>query len=352
MTDMTFFVPRELHLPLAALGSAPWYHCAPPTRVGDRMRASFRLDRRAIADRGGPVIERIIDAIKDSGGFQDSVDILELGALSRCLAGGPKLLTLDADICEALRDIEVRVSLDDYRQPYDNMIVKLDAGWAERVAAQAPGAAALPVLLLDHDRHNGILTTMAVPAHGRRVGGDSVTLCVMAEAGHVIEDTIDRPTIVDGPDDRYGGASRTFERIAINAAMLATYAGVKGAGWLDPQGHARHERLARRGARGRKLLVGDVAKMVFDQQVKLDFVVRVRDRPDRGDGTHRSPYPHNRKRHWCMQPHGPGHKLRKLILRRGSFVRLDAFVKAGHDPSELHTSYASTPATDDPSPGA
>lgn len=341
---MTFYLPREYHSEFARVGAVRWHRRIPtdparpaPTLPDGRATDPHDIDWALLRSLDAPNFIRSLrvksDADKDNP--ISGVGMLELGIVARCLAVGPKLLQPSVAVCRALAGIKVRLPVTDYAQPYPSILVRLPQEWVDEVAARHPGSPPLPIILVEHDDVDPRVTLLVSPATGVK---GSVLFNIFDRPGITIED------ILRGPEMRMAAprflAAEVHHRVALNLCLMATYSGVKSAGWLDPKRHAKHEKLARRGdARGRNLLAGDVERIELDQRVELDLGIRFADRPPPQGGTHAAPHPHHRRGHVRWQRVGPGRAGLKLIKIKRTFVRRAAAGAAGVDPRDIGTTY-------------
>ena len=334
MFDMSFFCPRAWHEPLRRLGGVRWYNASGRIGVGERM--TLQVDYAVAQQAGGPkFVAMLRDLIASSERVrkgQGAIALFDAAAMARCLHIGPKLLTLDEPTCRALADTAIPIEVADYAMPYDAMIVRFPAAWCHEIAAQH-NAPISNTLLLWHERELQLIVADVCNVNGAMAGS------LMFNHNHIPGATIESrlPRMI-GDDATYRAAA-VLERVALNVGMLASLAGVKSAGWLDPAAHAKHEKAARKhDERGVRLLAGDVERIVFAQDIHLVLGVDVQDRTPWQGGTHASPHPHWRRRHWRMQPVGPGLARRKRILVKDTFVRARA-LPDGTTPADIQVDY-------------
>jgi hypothetical protein len=326
MFDMTFFTPRRLHAGLTLLGKdMSWVRL----EQGSMFVDTAKMGR---IEGGDGVVTRLMVESKIKGEENARAFTYSIIAIARCLALGPKLLTLDAETCRALMHLKIDVTLADFAMPYEAMIVQFPAEWVREVYAATGTPPSFPpytAMIISHSSEDRrIISVLAAP------GQDVVALNISPTAYDTIEERL--RFVEDSPGEI--PALVSYERIAYNVALMACYAGVKSTGWIDPAQHAKHLKLARKDDRGRRLLAGDVERVAFEQDVHLLLGITYADRAADAGGTHVAPHPHWRKQHWYMQAYGPDYSLRRLRLRRRTFVRAHA-LPPGVAPEDIQTDY-------------
>lgn len=243
-------------------------------------------------------------------------DAFSMWGYSLWLLDGPKVFRPTTQQCQALEQIEVRLELGEYAQPYPALLVDLPSGYGpfESVLCFRPDHILIYVLN-SKDHLSDITTSIAVD-------------------GRPIEtslQTYDDDCAADAPH-----AARAL-RVACNACLaLANYGCT--ADYLYPKEVASDARLAteagERGARARGRLATAPYLVRLAQDVVLHHTERAERRP--GEPTGAEMPAHWRRGHWAMQAHGPQHSLRKRILRPPVFVRADRFLG---DRADTSTTY-------------
>lgn len=230
-------------------------------------------------------------------------DAFNMWACSVWLGQGPKLFKPSQEVQAALANVEVRLHLNDYRQPFPALMVAVDFPPFNAV-------------LCHHSEH--LLSACLFTADHE---GDITTTIARKQADTVIEHSIVR---FDEECRRDAKVASQALRVAINSCLALTHYGCH-LNYLFPREVESDRWLAReqteRGERARQRLATAVQVASFAQEVRL-YQTTAKERGN-GDGTERAT--HWRRGHWAMQPHGPQNSLRKLIFRAPVLVRADLF---------------------------
>lgn len=240
--------------------------------------------------------------------WSSGADGFGLWALSLWIADGPKIFRPSQTQCDALEQVEIRLELSDYSQPYPELLIDLP-----------------------EDHYDPFLNIICHHS-------EDILTCVLHSKGHLndITTTIaidNRPIEVslhryDSSIDHLIAVAGKVLRVAINSCLaLANYGCHKEL--LYPKEIERDRQLTNeqteRGQRARQRLKTAINLVSFNQEVKLH----------KTEGTKQSSVEtgkeiscHWRRGHWCMQPYGPKALLRKRILRPPVLIRADKFM--GH----------------------
>lgn len=241
--------------------------------------------------------------------WYSGADAFGLLALSRWLIDGPKVFYPTLEQCEALENVEVRLTLEEYSQPYPAIAIVLPKG------KYGP----FDCVLCYKDERGILICTLN--SGGAHTSDITTTVNQTSDFIELSLQKFDVDCQVDAPT-----ASRAL-RVACNACLALSHY-ENHMSFLFPKEIERDRRLAQenseRGKKARERLHLAVRVISFDQEVKLH---RVQNNGHTGEstGTGNSKPPHWRKGHWAMQAHGPGMSLRKRILRPPVLVRADLF---------------------------
>lgn len=255
-----------------------------------------------------------------------SADLLGMWALSNWIGEGPKVFRPTPMQCQALENVEVRLSLEEYAQPYKAICVELP------IEIYHPFNC---VVCMYNPRMS--VFNIVGPCHHY----DTVT--TISTFSSTMEESIVK--FDKSCEDSAEMGSRCL-RVAINSCLALVNYGhhMK---LLFPHEEARDRRLAEensdRGKKAKDRLSTHLSLVSFNQEIKLHNTEgRTYERSDDVEPTGRemlSHYPcremptHWRKGCWCMQPYGPSQSLRKRILRKPCFVRADKFLGDKSDTS-------------------
>lgn len=252
-------------------------------------------------------------------------DAFAMHAGSTWLINGPKVFRPAPEQCAALEQIEVRLTLEEYAQPYPALLVALPRGQYgpfNSVLCHRHPRPYLIMTLNSDDHTNDICTTVA------RTDGNQIEVSIqrfdadLAELSQV--------------------AARVL-RVACNSCLALAHYG-NHLGYLFPKEVENDRRLAReqteRGERARRRLALAVQQVTFSQEITLHRTERRAWDGEPGcSGAQKST--HWRRGHWHTVPHGPGRSLRKKVLYPPVLVRADLFTG---DLADTLTSYQTSKA--------
>lgn len=238
--------------------------------------------------------------------WHSGVDSFSLWATSLYYADGPKVYKPSQETCDALAEIEVKLSLSDYAQPYPVVLVVL------------PQKIGPFKSVLCHKSERVLICVMATDGNT-----DDVTASISID-GRPMEASIEQ--FDEGCREHSKLATRVL-RIAINACLALANYGCR-TEWLRPKERESDERLAReqseRGKRAQERLAASPSLLTFSQEVRLHRTDH-RERSE-SEPTGREMPPHWRRGHWAMQACGPNRSERRRVLRPPVFVRFDKFM--------------------------
>jgi hypothetical protein len=222
---------------------------------------------------------------------------------------GPKVVQVSQRMQELLGQVEVRLELKDYEQPFPAVLVELDV---------PPFTSCLCY------RHSSDVLILNLFSVGN---ADNICCVVRQLPGRMLEESLN---ILDADCVPLLHASLPTQRIAVNAMLCMVDAGFRRQFAL-PLEVERDQRLAARGN-------SDAAKRVHVELLSFEQETRLRDavRGEPCNPTGAEVSPHWRSAHWRMQPHGPKNSLRKRILVPRVMVRRDLFVGDDADTSACY----------------
>jgi hypothetical protein len=237
--------------------------------------------------------------------WQSGADAFSMWANSIWLVDGPKVFRPTPAQCRALEQIEVRLELSEYSQPYPALLVDLPTGYEPYTSILCFKTDNLLVCVSQEPTHlHDIVTTVAVD-------------------GRPLEVSLQRYD--DDCKENAKEAGRAL-RVALNSCLALSNYGCH-ADYLYPKDVETDERLAEenteRGERARKRLEVTPSLVRFDREVVLH---RPRPAHEQGEPTGREREFGWVRGHWKMQAHGPSNTLRKRILIKPYMIRADKLI--------------------------
>ncbi len=261
-----------------------------------------------------------------SSAWVSGADAFNMLALSIWLHDGPKLFRPSLEQCQALEQVEVSLTLGDYRQPYPALLIDFPTvnQQGRRVSIYDPFTS-----VLCHHNEAGMLTC-GLFSPGNR---EDITTTIKVDS-RPIEMSIQ---IYDEDCQQHAQTAGKAVRTAINACLCLVNYGCL-LNHLLPKEVKVDEVMARensdRGARAKERLATAMKVLTFDQEIQLHHTERKCSEP--GEPTGRQMPPHWRRGHWRHTPCGTRRQERRLTFIRPVLVRGDLF---GGDLSGTSTTY-------------
>ena len=239
--------------------------------------------------------------------------------ISKCLAGGPKLLRPTVEQCEALKRVDINIAFKDYQQPFPTFMVEFPEEF-RRDLSEAYDSECPFAVVTHHKAH----TIMTVALRRNQVNVSRV----MSNRWTTIEEGL-RNTIIDDDDEEEADKvdeAQVVQRIAINFGLLMMFYGVKETGYANPE-HDNLVRLAKKknkdkAARAQRLLAGEIRCIAFAQDV-VAHKTRQSDEYVPGSGTK---CVHWRRGHFRNQPHGAGRTKKRIVFIKPILINSNQFV--------------------------
>lgn len=290
------------------------YDIVPPMLAKELLRLA-RIERSWLEIKHLPD-EHYAAAIKDAVGltwirklWKTGADAFGMQASSTWLFDGPKSFRPTVEQCAALEQIEVRLELHEYAQPYPALLIELPQNY------YAPFES-----VLCYRSDDGQMVSLC--SHTSTRADDIVT--TIRTDGRPMEISLQRYDL--NIDDDLSRVCGRVLRVAVNACLALTNYGcqveaLRGSEVDRDRKWAKEQ--SERGERARERLATAVRVVGFTQEVKLHT-----DEGGRGPSeyTGREVTPHWRRGHWRMQRHGPHNSLIKRVLIKPVLVRADLFV--------------------------
>ncbi len=320
--DMTAFLPRELHKPLAWLGNLRPDWIIPHWNAEWNCLFSIEVPPWT-ASSGLTLAEH--QAILQIGNLcsMDLISLYWFHALARSLAEGPKIFEPTLKQCRMMGDTEVKIPSVDpecpdgaYAQPYDAMLFKFPREYVAELG-QKYGYDKFPqYAICYHDPDHKYIVC------GGNYGEDLICSFVPPDPTKTIEEVMCHPlptshaAVLSEPERK---VSQHLQRLCINACLLLMeYKTVKRP--LDPKAWEKNRKG--KDERNKLLALGNLEKIDFAQEfiVPDDDILPDAGHRVGGEHGHNSPTPHWRKRHWRPVAHGVGRLLRRRTLIHRVYV--------------------------------
>lgn len=263
---------------------------------------------------------------------------LDLFSLIRLVGDGPKVFRPTAAECFALEEVQVRIPVSAYAQPFPTFCVEFPEEY--RLARRTEGIGVFggtesysPVAqVLTHLPEIGVITGATITD-----SADGAVLCGMigSPGAETIEADVMR-RLGDNHSAAINDDELTTERravrVALNACLLLMDRGFRKLPHSDEA--ERLSKQLRAKATARPGVLDDIRRRrraiptayVIEQNVDVRRIIRG-DVPDSvaEDATKRRVRPHWRSAHWRMQRHGAGLALSKRVLIPHVMVNADHF---------------------------
>lgn len=313
---MRTLLPRDFIAPLKALGKHDWLTWQSRTTGPPSSGVTFQIP-------DDPSLEEHEDFIfKLQFGLRgDGPNALRMFAISKTLASGPKLLRPTTQQCEALRHVDVNVSLSEYQQPFPAFLVEIPNEFRRRLteefAWQCP-----PFVLNYFDEKTRYLLSYCEHGISQPTTGNIIS---PRKQFQTIEQALRFRRDDNGPDLQQGGV---LQRIACNFGLMLTRFGVREAGPPDPKSHARNKRQLRspnfrKARRAQAFTDASFNQIEFEQDVVFCSDDRSSNGPSNPSG--RQNRTHWRRGHFRRQRCGAGLEQTKLVFIRPCLINPEHF---------------------------
>ncbi len=238
--------------------------------------------------------------------------------ISKCLAGGPKLLRPTVEQCEALKRVDIIIAFKDYQQPFPTFMVEFPEEFRQDLSEAYDSEC--PFAVVTHHNAQAIMTVALRRNH------DNVTR-VMSNRWATIEEGLST-RVIDDEDEQADAVdqAQVVQRVAINFGLLMMYYGVREGSYANPD-HDNLVRLARKknkdkAARAQRLLAGEIRCIAFTQDVVAHRTRQCHDYV-RGSGTK---CVHWRRGHFRNQPYGAGRTKKRIVFIKPILINSNQFV--------------------------
>lgn len=206
---------------------------------------------------------------------------------------GPKILELDNVDFEQLEQTTLNLTIKEYAQPFESMVVLIPKEYGEKKLIPAPwrGTDTYPLFCIVH-WHKKL---QAISISTCMKTNDFYSVCLSGKCSSIeeeIEEFKERNLSVADTE-----ISINVTKAVLNACLYATF-GLKN---LGPENPSHYSRLQRR--KNEKELRSHPFVYTFEQRLSLTLTLR-KNRSEDSDG--REVAPHWRKGHWRHQRYGVG----------------------------------------------
>lgn len=234
----------------------------------------------------------------------NAADLFTFQSYSRYIGDGPKVFIPTAEQAEALQQVEVKLTVAEFRSPYPCIFVAVkDDYFRGSLVYCRPGELINCVLIPKNPDTPGITTTI-------RQTTDPIECSILAYD----EDCKDQAMI-----------AHRIDRIALNSCLMLTMHPTY-TKYLNPAEVADDTRLAKRpgeaGEKAKARLSLALVKVSFTQDIKIG---RKSKEVEEAEATGRKISCHWRRGHFAMLACGVGRTERRLTFRRPCLVAKDRF---------------------------
>ncbi len=262
--DFTLFANRDIIPALAWLGRREWleFGCG----SFEQRTIWTRTKELVISDeersKYSPEHWKHVHEIVQSCSKDVVASFLSL-ALSKSIAGGPKVFQPTPEDCEALENTECSMSFEEYKQPYPVVIIEFPKVYRQKLARIWKVAYGPSHVIVHHDKDfitvNAFFDRKNVISH----------ITPSRPEYKTIEDAI--ALNKDKNEEADVNAAELAQRLAINFCMVMVLLGVRQVGPLDKESFEKAKKLARspdekKAALGKKLVSSAMYKLQFIQQ--------------------------------------------------------------------------------------
>lgn len=298
-----------------------------------------------------PALRPFIEGIWQDRGISG---IEECHCCAHFMAEGPKIFRPTVEQCAVLQQVQPRLTVGEYRQPYPTMAVELPdryRHWLQTRLTEQSSAGPLTQLaepvavILHHEPEIPALYSSVAWSSGfsmvRTMHHFSgfATIAAIFEANEPIN-----PGSLPVEEQEAAITLRVL-RVAINCLLLLTQYGCRAVGPDNPSHRARLARYLEK-AQKRRDGIDEAERNLRHVPLVYDFAQHValhEERPARLSDEQRaggwSVKPHWRRGHMRRQPFGPGRAERKLVFIRPVLIHKETMPAAG----KLTTTYHADP---------
>lgn len=256
--------------------------------------------------------------------------------VGQCFGEGPKVFKITPDAAEALAQMEVSLSFEDYQQPYETCIVELPRAYSIRNATVLPTDVGEGFTQDERNHHYPIFVILhRLPKDHDLLIHVQFASDRFINSGLLKEGTIEEALIHqfrDYPWDPTDSLSNDESqvclwcaRVAFNTMLIAEGEGHHSTREFASRRDSTEAKVARL-EKQRKLqplertklqqLRSELNTLPTYFELNQNIVFSNNESQEEGptrEGSHSSKKPHWRRGHWKMQPYGPQSSLRKRI---------------------------------------
>lgn len=281
-----------------------------------------------------PADRRLAEWMAIFGGrcFRDKDSVDKEMVLAGLATQGVRVYAPTVDECHALMQVELKVPVSVYRQPFETMVVVFPDDLYPRDVSADVGKPSAIVGRFCPERFDCL--SVLIPGTGSYDLHARYDFAI-ADPHQLIEPYIQACPSYGDPEPDESAVTASSVRLFINANMLLTKFGARRLGVVNPEYEAKlrasldKKRLpeAARAANEHALKAMPVL-YGFDQHVRI---YEQEGAATEGGAGGYEVKPHWRRGHWANQVHGAGGALRKLVFRPAVLVNAHRFGGAASD---------------------
>jgi hypothetical protein len=222
---------------------------------------------------------------------------------------GPKIICPAFEECLALEQVEIRVPLSEYQQPFPVVFVEFPYKYYEHLKNKTGRIAPKGAIVF----HEPDCCFISIHIIYKTNDFEDISAFLDSNAQHeTIEDSLNDLVNNDVMDEDVKLA-KVVERVLLNLNMV-----------LVSEGYRQTIVVEKYKNKAKKIVDRPITLIGFDQHIKL-YERKTMKTVIAGDGTHKSPHPHWRRGHYRQQPYGENKSKRKRIFVKPVFVCSDSF---------------------------
>lgn len=243
---------------------------------------------------------------------------IQLLALAKLLANGPKIVQPTTDDCIGLNRVDARLTIREYKQPFPVMLVEIPEEFRQTMTEEYETLCPKLVLLM----HDSDLPYLAIFTMDER-GAD---MCSISH--HREHKSIESVLRVSSLDDARFRQSVNLHRIAVNLALLLTNYGYVNAGPLEPKQFNRNKKLLKskspmKRIQARNQLDRTINLIRIEQEITWSNGASASCPNPASGGTSKTP--HWRRGYIRRQRFGVGRKQERFIFIKAVFINSRQF---------------------------
>lgn len=270
--------------------------------------------------------------------------------LSRLLAYGPKIFCPTGDDCLAAEHMKVGMRFEEYRQPYEVVIIEVPPAYQQHLKAELKLQAAPQYVVPFYNPDKMFISVSAFFANN-----NIITNMIPARPEYkTLQDCFDmnrdkHTYQADTLSNREFQAAEIVQKMAINFCLLMTLKGIRHDGPVDRRTVEKAEKLIRSKREmdvrlGKSLLLGKVDRILMHQDIKI-YAAEIDGRSVTSEelreaqATGRVMPVHYRTGHHRMQHYGPRNLYSYRLYVPAVWVNINRYEGPPIDPSKTSVKY-------------